>query len=56
LFGGPLPGWFFRGYGPPAPDRGRRRPVYDLYHALNHLNLFGGGYAGMVRSALAAAR
>jgi fructosamine-3-kinase len=56
LFGGPLPGWFFRGYGPPVADRGRRRPVYDLYHALNHLNLFGGGYAGMVRAALAAAR
>jgi len=49
LFGGPLPEAFFRGYGRSAPDRERRRPLYDLYHALNHLNLFGGGYASMVR-------
>lgn len=49
LFGGPLPDAFLRGYGPSAPDRARRRPLYDLYHALNHLNLFGAGYASMVR-------
>ena len=23
-----------------------RRTLYNLYHILNHLNLFGGGYAG----------
>ena len=23
-----------------------RRELYNLYHVLNHLNLFGGGYAG----------
>jgi len=27
-----------------------RRDVYNLYHMINHLNLFGGGYAGSVRS------
>lgn len=52
LFGGSLPAAFFSGYGVPYPDRARRRPVYHLYHALNHLNLFGAGYAGMVRSCL----
>lgn len=49
LFGGPLPEAFLRAYGHTAPDREQRRPLYDLYHALNHLNLFGGGYASMVR-------
>ncbi len=27
-----------------------RRDLYNLYHMLNHLNLFGGGYAGSVLS------
>ena len=53
LFGGPLPDAFLRGYGRVASDRERRRPLYDLYHALNHLNLFGAGYASMVRRCLA---
>lgn len=52
LFGGPLSDGFLEGYGPTAPDRERRRPLYDLYHALNHLNLFGSGYAAMVRRCL----
>jgi fructosamine-3-kinase len=52
LFGGPLPAAFLRGYGPLVPNRTRRRPLYDLYHALNHLNLFGSGYASMVRRCL----
>lgn len=52
LFGGPLPEAFFSGYGPSRPGRARRRPLYDLYHALNHLNLFGGSYASMVRRCL----
>ncbi len=29
-----------------------RYPIYNLYHLLNHLNLFGGGYLGSVRSIL----
>jgi fructosamine-3-kinase len=56
LFGGPLPDAFLRGYGPIAPERARRRPLYDLYHALNHLNLFGAGYATMVRRCIDAIR
>jgi fructosamine-3-kinase len=53
LFGGALPARFYRGYdwldGP--PDR-RRHRLYDLYHALNHLNLFGSGYTSLVRRCL----
>ena len=30
------------------PDYDTRRDVYNLYHLINHLNLFGGGYAGQV--------
>jgi len=29
-----------------------RRDVYNLYHLINHLNLFGGGYAGRVEQIL----
>jgi protein-ribulosamine 3-kinase len=53
LFGGNLANEFLEGYGPLAEGRERRRPLYDLYHALNHLNLFGSGYSGMVRRCLA---
>jgi fructosamine-3-kinase len=56
LFGGPLPAAFLRGYGPLVPNRTRRRPLYDLYHALNHLNLFGSGYTPMVRRCLEGVR
>lgn len=52
LFGAPLGGDFFNGYGPEPTGRNLRRPLYDLYHALNHVNLFGGGYLGMVRGCL----
>ena len=31
-----------------APDYETRREVYNLYHLLNHLNLFGRGYANRV--------
>jgi fructosamine-3-kinase len=31
---------------PPAPGRERRARLYQLYHVLNHANLFGGGYVG----------
>jgi len=46
LFGG-FDGDFYRAYEasfPLAPGYHRRRPAYQLYHLLNHLNLFGGGY------------
>jgi fructosamine-3-kinase len=29
---------------PLDPGYGVRRDLYNLYHVLNHLNLFGGGY------------
>jgi fructosamine-3-kinase len=28
-----------------ATGRQPREPLYQLYHVLNHFNLFGGGYA-----------
>lgn len=31
---------------PLAPGYPERRDLYNLYHVLNHANLFGGGYAG----------
>jgi len=48
--------WLFGGYGPAFytayqaawpldPAAGTRRTLYNLYHVLNHYNLFGGGYA-----------
>jgi protein-ribulosamine 3-kinase len=29
---------------------GTRKTLYNLYHILNHLNLFGGGYLGQARA------
>ncbi|MEO7402146.1 MAG: fructosamine kinase family protein, partial [Burkholderiales bacterium] len=46
LFGG-FPPIFYEAYFERLPvDEGYdlRRPLYNLYHVLNHLNLFGGGY------------
>jgi fructosamine-3-kinase len=46
LFGG-FPGDFYRSYAESfALDSGypARRTLYNLYHVLNHYNLFGGGY------------
>jgi len=54
LFGSP-PAAFFAAYEQEAGvDAGwrDRAPVYNLYHLLNHLNLFGGGYLGGVREVL----
>lgn len=48
LFGG-LPLAFYAAYRrswPLHPDYERRKPVYNLYHILNHLNLFGRSYLG----------
>jgi len=59
LFGG-FPRDFYDGYAatwPLDPGYRRRRDLYNLYHVLNHLNLFGGGYRaqaqGMIRALLA---
>ena len=46
LFGG-FPARFFAGYAsrwPLPPGHQERREIYNLYHLLNHANLFGGGY------------
>lgn len=48
LFGG-FPPRFYQAYKMTWPlDRGYavRKSFYNLYHILNHMNLFGGGYAG----------
>ncbi|MEJ1931243.1 fructosamine kinase family protein [Nostoc sp. NIES-2111] len=47
LFGG-FPAAFYKGYNQVFPlDAGyeQRKTLYNLYHILNHFNLFGGGYA-----------
>jgi fructosamine-3-kinase len=46
LFGG-FPAGFYRGYNaawPLDPGYQKRKTLYNLYHILNHFNLFGGGY------------
>lgn len=54
LFGG-FPSAFYAAYNEAWPlDEGyrERKDLYNLYHLLNHLNLFGGGYGGSVDSTL----
>lgn len=54
LFGS-FPDAFYRAYQEVRPLEGDFRgrfPIYNLYHLLNHLNLFGGGYLGQVQSVL----
>ncbi len=47
----------YEGEWPLDPGAGTRRDLYNLYHVLNHLNLFGGGYraqaAAMIERLLA---
>src|SRR5690606_31076241 len=54
LFGG-FGDAFYRAYDaawPPAPGRDGRVDLYNLYHLLNHFNLFGGAYRADVRACL----
>jgi fructosamine-3-kinase len=54
LFGEP-PSPFFAAYESEAQIDSawrERAPLYNLYHLLNHLNLFGSGYLGSVRATL----
>src|SRR3954466_11277690 len=54
LFGG-FPADFYSSYKSHSPlDAGyeTRKHLYNLYHLLNHLNLFGGGYLGQVKAVL----
>lgn len=54
LFGG-FPREFYEAYGEAWPldaEYERRKPLYNLYHLLNHLNLFGAGYLAQVEATL----
>lgn len=56
LFGG-FPPDFYSAYlkiAPLAPGYARRKPLYNLYHVLNHANLFGGGYASQAERTIEA--
>jgi len=56
LFGG-FPQEFFSGYAgqwPLPAGAPARVPLYNLYHLLNHANLFGGGYAGQAEAVIGA--
>ncbi len=52
LFGGFGAGFYagYRARWPLADGYALRRTLYNLYHVLNHLNLFGGGYLSQARS------
>ena len=54
LFGAPPAELFMAYQNEAAVDAGwrARAPLYNLYHLLNHLNLFGAGYAASVRAIL----
>ena len=52
LFGG-FPANFYAAYNesaPLQPGYKQRRDLYNLYHLLNHLNMFGGSYLGAVKT------
>jgi len=51
LFGG-FPAEFYSAYGPLPAGYETRKHLYNLYHLLNHLNLFGGGYLAQVKATL----
>ena len=54
LFGG-FSEAFYRAYDEAAGLQAgwrERLPLYNLYHLLNHLNLFGAGYLGQVQGIL----
>ena len=51
LFGG-FPREFYEAYGKVDEGYARRKHLYNLYHLLNHLNLFGESYRGQVEATL----
>ena len=54
MFGG-FSSAFYKGYQAVYPlDEGfsQRKTLYNLYHELNHFNLFGGGYANSAQASL----
>ncbi len=54
LFGGFGPQFYaaYQAEWPPQAGAQARSALYNLYHLLNHLNLFGGSYLGQVESAM----
>lgn len=54
LFGGFGPGFYaaYREAWPLEPGYDTRKTLYNLYHVLNHANLFGGGYVNQAESML----
>jgi len=52
LFGGFSPAFYdaYETEWPLVPGYEHRRDLYNLYHLLNHVNLFGGSYAGSCRA------
>ncbi len=54
LFGGFPPAFYasYREEWPLEPGYEERKHLYNLYHLLNHLNLFGPGYLGQVEASL----
>lgn len=55
LFGG-FPAAFYQGYNdvfPLEPGYEQRKTLYNLYHILNHFNLFGGSYASQANRMIA---
>lgn len=54
MFGGVRPGVFaaYHQRRPESPQSQQRRSLYDLYHWLNHFNLFGVSYLGQVENTL----
>lgn len=55
LFGG-FPTAFYSGYNqvfPLSSDYERRKTIYNLYHVLNHFNLFGGSYESQANRMIA---
>ena len=49
---GGFPREFYEAYGPLHGGYARRKHLYNLYHLLNHLNLFGESYRGQVNACL----
>ena len=51
LFGG-FPNSFYQGYNQQwqlDSSYQQRKTIYNLYHILNHFNIFGGGYASQAQ-------
>jgi protein-ribulosamine 3-kinase len=55
LFGGFAPAFHaaYREAWPLDPGYATRRTLYNLYHILNHANMFGGGYAAQAQRMIA---